>query len=266
MAKKQSKTNNASKEAESNAAAGKAGTAAANSASADNADTTATSGAEHGSKTAQQSNIDISNVVKRLLETYAAAPEGLDKLVKAEGRHTQVLSDVDKRITAINLSISPGRDAIAKGEAPDLTSFQVEQLRHERTQLQALRRKLRKSNRIISKSFIKKSSNERKTIKLDVLRDKVREPYYHIRYGKFIVPSFENWLGLPMTRDLHDKLVHVRSIRTADYTDALAKMLLMENQALYIKSTSNKELKAGYFAAFRRALAHWQPRTAIIKE
>ncbi|MDR3519965.1 MAG: hypothetical protein P4L63_03730 [Candidatus Pacebacteria bacterium] len=271
MAQNKKNATTTSKEATIQAAAGKPGTAipteATDNAHGDNAGTkAATSGAEHFSKSNQQGNIDISRVVKRLQEAYAATPEKLDKLTKAEELHTQVLSDLDNRITSINFSLSPGQDAIAKGLAKRLTPVEKNKLRHQRTQLQSMRRKLTNSNRIISKSLIKKAKNEGKAIRLDDLRDAVKNPYYHKKYGKFIVPSFENWLGIPMTQDLHDKLVQVRSIRTADYTDALAKLLLMENPALYIKSTSDKVLKAEYFRAFRRALTQWQPRNATIKE
>lgn len=75
-----------------------------------------------------QDKKDLTDVVKRLQEVYAATPEKLDLLIKGEERHDQVLGDLENRISEISKVLSPGRDIIARGLAQKLTPVERNKL------------------------------------------------------------------------------------------------------------------------------------------
>ena len=122
------------------------------------------------------------------------------------------------------------------------------------------------SNRIVAKKVVSNSKAESRAIRLDDLRIKAKTADYHKKYGKFIVPAFAKLLAEKMRQEFFNKLVEVKKVKPAEFVDAFAKVLLMEAPSLYIKSTSNKELKVTYFAEFRKELVKWQPKKAQIKD
>jgi hypothetical protein len=217
-------------------------------------------------KSSPNSKIDIAAVTQQLLDNYSATPEKLDKLVSAETQHTEILQQMIQRLSEIKRSLNPGQNAIDQGLAIKLTPVERTKLMNERTKLLSLKRKLLKSNRIISVELIGNAKNERKEIRITDLRDKVKDPNYYRKYGKYIVPSFTKWLGNSMTKELLDKLTILKSTKPADFNDALAKLLLFENHELYIKSTGSKEARTGYFAEFKKVFDKWQPKSAKIKK
>jgi hypothetical protein len=212
-----------------------------------------------------QPNVKIEQAVQQLLDNYAATPEKLEMLIQAEEKHKAILQTVNLRLAEIQEKLSPKRDAIEKGLAKKLSFVERSKLMTERKKLLRIKRKLQKSDKIISIKIVEGTANERRQIHIEDLRDKVKEPGYYNKYGKHIVPSFEKWLQLPMSVTLRDKLVEIKSLKAAAFNDSLAKLLLYENPSLYIRSTGNKDLRAGYFADFKKIFDKWQPNKAVMK-
>ena len=216
--------------------------------------------------TASKATIELSSVAQKLLDAFTGTPEKLEKLIGAEEQHTKLVLELDSRLLEIKALLKPGDDAIAKGFAVKLTTVERSKLLNEKAKLLSTRRKLTKSNRVVSIKLIKNSKDERREIRFDDLRDRVKDPSYYKKYGKHIPPAFEKWINGPMSKKLLDKISTVKSVEPAGFSDALAKVLLAENPALYIKSTGNKAMKSEYFSEFQKALDQWKPETIKIKK
>lgn len=210
---------------------------------------------------------DLTQQTDRVLAQLTKIPDQLDKLVRLEEQHTQLLLAIDSRMASIKQTLYPGRDVIAKGLPRQKLSGVVRQnLLLESAKLLSNKRKLKASRKAISIKLVAMSRKGRTVIVLGDLRKKVNDPNYYIKYAKFIVPAFANWLGRPMTQKLYDKLVELKGTDPAQFDESLAKVLITEDTALYIRSTGNAAMKAEFFASFRKLLLAWDPRTARIKK
>ena len=253
MSNSQTKRPELSKEAQANALAGKAKIQASKNEAVINNDPI------------EQYEIDLEKDLAQLMDAYDGMPQKLVGQINTQQRCAEMTRDLQKRIGETQHLLSPGRDALAKGLATKLSPVQRTKLRHAQTKNKALLRRLVKSDKALSKQLIQNSKTEMRSIRLNMQREKVRDPHYYVKYGDLIIPAFERTLASPMTRSLHTKLKEVKSSAAGERVEALARVLLAEVPELYIRSTGNKELKAGYFTEFVRLLMHWNDRRATIK-
>ena len=209
----------------------------------------------------EQRAVDLAQIKASIVGT----PARLEAKLNIQQQHAELIRDLQIRNGEIKQLLSPGRDVVAKGLAPKLSDVEIFGLRNEMVSNDLLLQKLGVSHRVVTSQFIQDSKADIKSLRLEILRGRVKSPKYYKRYGKFIVPAWKRVLETPMTEVLRDKLKAVRSVAPKDRSDAIVKFLSAEFPDLYIRVTGSKDLKDGYLSEFGTLLARWDPRKAIIK-
>jgi len=212
--------------------------------------------------------IDITELAKKLLQNKTKLPEKLNMLERYHKDHKLVLNGVTGLINESSAILNPPKDLMSQANTPitKLSATDRAFLEVKVKDLKSLRRQLKKQHRKIQnlgKASAKKGGH---MIKIDDLRDKVKDPAYYKRYGKFIIPAFERMLKNPMTEEAIKGLIELKET-TEDpiFHSLLSKFLLWNNIEVHIKSTGNAELKPKYFDEFRQIILNWDPATAVIK-